>query len=170
MRASATLLALLAFALPAASHHGFSGRYDFSRPWLIEGQVVALRQDRVHVEFSLLSDAVDIEAAHGAFSTSLAQIEGRVFRPVPVAPGRRIDFEVDPVLSRRMVAGDVGPEAGALVRIVAYCRISDDARRGWLRVMAIQVEGRPPLFSARRSYHVVPGPDDQAAASASCPR
>ena len=75
-------------AMPAFAHHGFSGRYDYSRPLLVEGTIAEWRSDRVHVEFSfLVTDHDDVAARHDF--GALEAIEGRPLRPRSVRPGDR---------------------------------------------------------------------------------
>jgi hypothetical protein len=154
------LLALVSlaglFVAPAAyAHHGFSGEYDASRPFYIAGRVVEARLGQPHTRLRLEVPA-DLQVPTG--SASLARHDPshgpdllERLRPWPRA--ERVEILLEPFMTRETVALR-RPAVGDSIEAIAHPRVSDDGRRGELRVILLVLDdGERVLTAPRRSYH-----------------
>ncbi len=119
-------LPLAVLAMPAAAHHGFSGRYDASRPIYLAGTVVRAAFQPPHPVLTLSVTVV------AALPTG-TEFDGRLIQR-PEDQGQRREVEFPPVqlfygLAPRIAVGD-------RVGVIVYrnCLAPHQLRGQWIRL------------------------------------
>lgn len=146
-RSLATLAMLLAaLAAPASAHHGFTGRYDASRPLWIEGVVTRAYFGQPHAEVVIRTEPTLAPPTTRPALGSAADIIGD--RPLEVRAdtrGRVVRIEFPPVAAFFALGTSVS--VGDRVAVIAYrnCEAPHQLRGQWIRPES----GRPTVRSGR---------------------
>ncbi len=126
--------AAVTISLPSAAHHGFSGRYDISRPIWIEGVVTRAYFGQPHAELTVRTDqALRLPSSLPDLAGAGDIIEGGALQVRDDTRGREVSVEFPPIsaffgLGRRVSAGD-------RVSVIAFrnCEAPHQLRGQWVQ-------------------------------------
>lgn len=137
---------------PAAAHHGFLGKYQFSRPMFLRGRVVRITGSLPHVRM-----VVDVPKGGGRVPRGrewMRPLEDAEARPTLtiLAPFDRrgeVELTFDWRLSRQLLEEPDLLREGDQVSAVVYRRTADDEYHGELLVVLLRTPDDQVLVSSR---------------------
>lgn len=142
------MLCFVALTSLASAHHGFSGRYDLSRPVWIEGDVIAGYYGQPHAELTIRTDAdLTLPTSRPDLGPTANFLDAGSLTVLPETRGRTIKIELPPTqqyfdLGNRIAAGD-------RIAIVAVrnCESPHQLNGQWLRLAGGAVIARSSAMS-----------------------
>lgn len=137
---------------PALAHHGFAGKYDFSRPLYLAGRLTHLYVGYPHARLTL-DVPRDLQLPRDReWMRALEDAEARQTTTLLRASDRRgiLDILLDRRLTRRLMDETDALEPGDPVTAVVYRRITKDEYRNELQAVLLTLpDGRLLVSSSQ---------------------